>query len=118
MEPILASTKVKERPKCRERKDLQIIQNTSLSVKHGWGCVMAWACIVVSGTGSIILTYGGRMKSEVYRNFKFTEKYQFTGKCIWLEGISSGIKTMSQSTLPTHQGIYQRKGKAKSISRP
>ena len=51
MRPRLTSTKVIERPKCRERKDPK---HTSSSLKYGGGSVMAWACMDASGVGSLI----------------------------------------------------------------
>ena len=48
MRPRLTSTKVMERPKCRERC-AHDPKHTSSSVKHGGGSVLAWACMASSG---------------------------------------------------------------------
>lgn len=48
---------------------------TSLSVKHGAGMVMAFACMAASGTGSLIYTddttQGGISRMKVHRNTLF-----------------------------------------------
>ena len=50
------------------------LKDTICSAKHGGGSVMAWDCMVASGTGSLIfiddVTNDGssRMNSEIYRN--------------------------------------------------
>ncbi len=57
----------------KERKLLMILSNTTSSVKHGGGSVMAWACMAASGTGSLVFIddvtadKSSRMNSEVFR---------------------------------------------------
>ncbi len=56
------------------KKDLLMIPNIQVHLKHSGGNVMAWAFIASSGTGSLIfindVTHDGSSKinSEVYRN--------------------------------------------------
>ncbi len=69
-------------------------KQTASSVKHGGGGVMAWACMAVSGTGSLIFTDdliyddSSRMNLEGYKTILPTNIQEnttrFIGKCFIL----------------------------------
>ena len=73
MRPRLTFQKTDEKAKVWRKKGSALdLKDTSSSVKHGGGSVMAWACMAASGVGSQIffddLTHDGssRMNSEVF----------------------------------------------------
>ena len=75
MRPRLTSTKVREMPKCGERRDLLMIQNIQ---DHLWSMAWRkcpWLGWLLQAVGSLIfiddVAHDGssRMNSEVYKNF-------------------------------------------------